>query len=146
MKAKGRQKGWSFGSVKCLSVAAQRIRRGLNGAHPWLAIHSPLLHPHPKLGVISLSVLPSSAGYSYIKRTETGERHQAHRGQKDFALSANLSRSRVASARLSLLSLHLSILFYLFSFFSYHLRSRHQSLLNKRLLAVLRNLEYISNT
>lgn len=26
--------GRSFGSVKCLSVAVRRIRRGLNGAHP----------------------------------------------------------------------------------------------------------------
>lgn len=69
------------------------------------------LHPHPKLGVISLlRVSPSSTDHSCIERTEMG---MENRGQKDFALSANLSRSRarVASARLSFFSFHPSIPF-----------------------------------
>jgi len=33
-ESEGETKGVVFGSVKCFSVAAQRIRRGLNGAHP----------------------------------------------------------------------------------------------------------------
>lgn len=68
-----------------------------------------------------------------------GERTQR---SGDFALSANLSRGRVKPLPgLSFFSLFPSTLFHLFSFFfSHHLRP--QSFLNKRLLAILRELEY----